>query len=106
MDPNAVRKESNGKSVLYLILAVALIIAAIAGVAYVFTTYPDVLNNVLLVIAVIVIAVLVIGVAIAILAFIVAIPYYARGREIQTDMKYDIDDVKEVDGKMLDDPKQ
>ena len=59
----------------------------------------------LMVIVVLVGVVLVIGVAIAILAFIVAIPYFARGREIQTDMSYDINDVEEVDGKMLNDKK-
>lgn len=105
MDPSAVRKEGNGKSLVYLIIAIALIAGAIAGAVYVFSTYPDVLQNTLLVIAVLAGVVLVIGVAIAILAFIVAIPYFARGREIQTDMSYDIDDVQEVDGKMIDDKK-
>ena len=101
MDPNSVRKESNKRSTLYLLLAVILVIAAVAGAAYVFIAFPDVLKDTLIVIAVIVVAVLVIGVAIALVALVVAVPYFARGREIQTDMKYDLDDVEEVDGKML-----
>ncbi|MBQ7701158.1 MAG: hypothetical protein IJT54_02010 [Candidatus Methanomethylophilaceae archaeon] len=106
MDPNAVRKESNTKSTLYLLLGVVLIVAAIAAVAYAFATNPDLVQNTVTVIVVLLIAILVIGIAIAIIAFFVAIPYYARGREIQTDMAYDIDDVKEVDGKMVEEEKK
>lgn len=106
MDPTVERTEKNTKSVIYLIIAIALIVAAIAAVVFVFTQYPDVLKNTLYVILVLVAALIVIAVAIWIFSMFLAVGYYARGTTVQTDYAYDIKDVKEVDGKMIEEEKK
>lgn len=106
MDPSKVRHISTTKSTLYLILAIVLVAAAIGGAAYVFISNPSIMENVLQAIAVIVVAILIIAVAIWLFSLVLGIGYYAKGAEVQTDMSYDIEDVKPVEGKTLEDEKQ
>ena len=106
MDPTVERREKNTKSAIYLVIGIVLIVAAIAAVVFIFTQYPEVLKNTLYVIVVLVGALIVIAIAIWIFSMFLAVGYYARGSTVQTDYAYDIKDVKEVDGKMIEEEKK
>ena len=97
MDPNQVERKSTAVSGLILILLLALIIAA----AVALFMNPDLLENVAYVILMIFLVIAAIVVIILVFAGILVIPMYmAKGTEVQTNMSYDLDDVKEVDGSM------
>ena len=97
MDPNKKAKESTKGSALGFLLVGVAIVAVIAAIILI----PNLFENLVLALLIIVVAIALIAIGIALLAGILAIPMYAmKGAEYQTDMSYDIDDVKEVDGKM------
>ena len=97
MDPSQTKKESTVVSGILMILLIVLIIAGAAALAM----NPDLLENIAYVIAMILLVIVAIAVVIAIFAGLLAIPFYmAKGPEIQTNMSYSLDDVKEVDGSM------
>lgn len=98
MDPSRTERQSTVKSGIALLALLALIIAAAVFVAL----NPDVLESIAVVVVLIVLAIAAIAVVIAIFAGLIAIPMYMKkGVEVQTDYSYDLDDVKEVDGSML-----
>ena len=45
MDPNSIRTEKTTRSGLFLMLLVIAIVAVVGVVAWVFMTYPDVVEN-------------------------------------------------------------
>lgn len=97
MDPNSIKTEKTTRSGLFLSLLLIVIVAVIGIVAWVFMTYPDVLENVAYAILIIVGAILVIAVVAWVLMAVLAIPYYIKkGETYQDDMSYDLDDVKSV----------
>lgn len=107
MDPNSIKTERTTKSGLFLLLLVVVVVAAIGVVAWVFATYPDVLENVVYAILIIIGAILVVAVAIWILAAVLAIPFYIKkGESYQDDASYDLDDVKPVKEVRNDDKKE
>ena len=97
MDPNQVERKSTVVSGIVLILLFVLIIAAAVALAM----NPDLLENIAYVILMIFLVIAAIVVIILVFAGILAIPMYMKkGTEVQTNMSYDLDDVKEVDGSM------
>lgn len=97
MDPNKVETQSTVKSGIWLLVLLAVFIAAIVLVVL----NPTVLESIAIVIGLILLAIVVIAVIIAIFAGLISIPMYMkRGVQVQTDYSYDLDDVKEVDGSM------
>ena len=97
MDPNQVERKSTVVSGIVLILLFVLIIAAAVALAM----NPDLLENIAYVILMIFLVIAAIVVIILVFAGILAIPMYMKkGVEVQTNMSYDLDDVKEVDGSM------
>ena len=97
MDPNKVETQSTVKSGIWLLVLLAVFIAAIVLVVL----NPTVLESIAIVIGLILLAIVVIVVIIAIFAGLISIPMYMkRGVQVQTDYSYDLDDVKEVDGSM------
>ena len=97
MDPNQVERKSTAVSGLILILLLALIIAA----AVALFMNPDLLENIAYVILMIFLVIAAIVVIILVFAGILAIPMYMKkGVEVQTNMSYSLDDVKEFDGSM------
>lgn len=107
MDPNSIRTERTTGSGLFLLSLIIVVIAVIGIVAWVFVTYPDVLENVVYAILIIIGAILVIAVAIWILAAVLAIPFYIKkGESYQDDVSYDLDDVSPVKEVRNDDKKE
>lgn len=97
MDPNKVETQSTVKSGIWLLVLLAVFIAAIVLVVL----NPTVLESIAIVIGLILLAIVVIAVIIAIFAGLISIPMYMkRGVQVQTDYSYNLDDVKEVDGSM------
>lgn len=97
MDPSKVEKVSTKSSGIIL----ALIIAALIAVAAVVALNPSVLQNVVITVLFILLALVAIVVIALVFAGVIAIPVYMeKGTTTQTDMSYDLDDVKEVDGAM------
>ncbi len=97
MDPSKVRVEKTGWSGLWLILIPILILIAAGAVAWIFYTNPEILKDVVMVILIIIAAIVIVVIVIWALALLLAIPIYVKkGATYQTDMKYDIDDVKSV----------
>ena len=97
MDPNKVETQSTVKSGIWLLVLLAVFIAAIVLVVL----NPTVLESIAIVIGLILLAIVVIVVIIAIFAGLISIPMYMkRGVQVQTDYSYNLDDVKEVDGSM------
>lgn len=97
MDPNKVETQSTVKSGIWLLVLLAVFIAAIVLVVL----NPTVLESIAIVIALIFLGIVVIAVIIAIFAGLISIPMYMkRGVQVQTDYSYNLDDVKEVDGSM------
>ena len=97
MDPNQVERKSTVVSGIILILLLALIIAASVALFM----NPDLLENIAYVALMIFLVIAAIAVIILVFAGILAIPMYMKkGVEVQTNMSYDLDDVKEVDGSM------
>ena len=97
MDPNQVERKSTVVSGIVLILLFVLIIAAAVALAM----NPELLENIAYVILMIILVIAAIAVIIMVFAGILAIPMYMKkGVEVQTNMSYDLDDVKEVDGSM------
>ncbi len=97
MDPNKVEKQSTVGSGIWLLVLIAVFIAAIVLVVL----NPSVLESIAIVIGLILLAIVVIAVIIAIFAGLISIPMYMkRGVQVQTDYSYNLDDVKEVDGSM------
>ena len=98
MDPSRTERQSTVKSGIALLALLAIIIAAAVFVAF----NPDILESIAVVVVLIVLAIAAIAVVIAIFAGLIAIPMYMKkGVEVQTDYSYDLDDVKEVDGSVL-----
>jgi len=82
-----------GKSALMMVLIVAIIAAAIAALFLI----PGVLGSLLIILAVIGIAILAIAAVIFIFMVLLAVPMYAaKGEMYQTDIDYNLDDVKSV----------
>ena len=82
-----------GKSALMMVLIVVIIAAAIAALFLI----PGALESVLIVLAVIAIAIVAIAAVIFICMVVLAVPMYvAKGEEYQTNISYDLDDVKSV----------
>ncbi len=103
MDPNATKTNSTVKSAIGLLVIVLAIIAVIVF----FAMNPALLSNILYVILAIVGVIIVIAIVIAVIMAISAVPIYAKkGETYQTDMSYNVDDVKAVDGKNLEDEKK
>ena len=97
MDPNKVETQSTVKSGIWMLVLLAVFIAAIVLVVL----NPSVLESIAIVIALIFLGIVVIAVIIAIFAGLISIPMYMkRGVQVQTDYSYSLDDVKEVDGSM------
>ena len=97
MDPNSIKRESTTRSGLFLLSLVVVIVAVVGIVAWVFVTYPDVLENLVYAILIIIGAIIVIAVAICLLMMILAIPFYIKkGETYQDDISYDMSDVKSV----------
>lgn len=97
MDPNKVEKQSTVKSGIWLLVLLAVFVAAIVVVVL----NPSILESIVVVIVLAVLALAVVAVIIAIFAGLISIPMYMkRGVEVQTDYSYNLDDVKEVDGSM------
>ena len=97
MDPNKVETQSTVKSGIWLLVLLAVFIAAIVLVVL----NPTVLESIAIVIGLILLAIVVIAVIIAIFAGFISIPMYMkRGVQVQTDYSYNLEDVKEVDGSM------
>lgn len=90
------RKAKTGKSALGLIALVVVIAVAIIAAAYALTL-PGVMENLLLVAAVVIIAIAVIAVVAYIAYAVLGIAYYAsKGEEYQENVDYDLEDVKPV----------
>ena len=107
MDPNSIKRESTTRSGLFLLSLVVVIVAVVGIVAWVFVTYPDVLENLVYAILIIIGAIIVIAVAICLLMMILAIPFYIKkGETYQDDVSYDMDDVKSVKETDSDDRKE
>ena len=82
-----------GRSALMLLLIVAVIVAAVIALF----TVPGALESTVTVIAVILIALVAIAAIIVIFAVVLAVPMYAhKGEKYQTDVSYDLDDVRSV----------
>lgn len=97
MDPNSIKRESTTRSGLFLLLLVVAIVAVIGIVAWVFVTYPDILENLVYAILIIIGAIIVIGIIIWLLMMILAIPFYIKkGETYQDDVSYDMDDIKSI----------
>ena len=97
MDPNQVERKSTVVSGIILIFLFVLIIAAAVALAM----NPELLENIAYVILMIFLVIAAIVVIVLVFAGILAIPMYMKkGVEVQTNMSYDLDDVKEVDGSM------
>ena len=97
MDPNQVERKSTVLSGIILLVLFALIIAAAVALAM----NPDLLENIAYVIIMIFLVIAAIAVIILVFAGVLAIPMYMKkGTEVQTNMSYSLDDVKEVDGSM------
>lgn len=89
------------KSTVGAALGFVLIGLAIAAVVVLMAMFPQVFESVVWIILVIVMALAVIVVGIALIMGLLALPMYAaKGVECQTDMSYDLDDVKDVKGSM------
>ncbi len=97
MDPSKTEKQSTVKSGIWMLVLLAVFLAAIVLVVL----NPSVLESIAIVIILIVLAIAVVAVIIAVFAGLISIPMYMKkGVEVQTDYSYDLDDVKEVDGSM------
>lgn len=97
MTPSSTKRESTfGAAIGFLLLAVA-VVGLIASIFL----FPQVFENVLWAIIIVVGALILIGAGIALISFLLIIPMYAKkGVEYQTNVSYDLDDVKDVSGKM------
>lgn len=102
MDPGKVKKIGGPKEAAYMAIAVVIVIALIAGIVYLIWKNPSFFSSIANLILLIIAAVIVIGLAFTIVSMVIGIGYFAKGTTVQTDMSYDIDDVKPVDGSMLD----
>ncbi len=97
MDPSKTEKQSTVKSGIWMLVLLAVFLAAIVVVVL----NPAILESIVVLILLIVLAIAVIAVIIAVFAGLISIPMYMkRGVEVQTDYSYNLDDVKEVDGSM------
>lgn len=97
MNPNEVKKTNTVLSGALMLL----ILAALVGLVVVIVLNPVILESALFIILSIVVVVLAIGIIIAVFTGVLAIPMYMKkGTEVQTNMSYSLDDVKEVDGEM------
>lgn len=102
MDPSKTVRQSTVASGIGLLVLLALVIAAAVAVVM----NPELLESLVFIIAVVLIGVVAIAVAVLMFAGIIAIPMYMKkGVETQIDMSYSLDDVKEVDGRMVDEKK-
>ena len=97
MDPSQVERKSTVLSgIILLVLFVLIIVASVA-----LFMNPDLLENIAYVIMMVVLVIAAIAVIILVFAGVLAIPMYMKkGTEVQTNMSYSLDDVKEVDGSM------
>ena len=87
------KREGTGKSALMMVLVAAVVIAAIAALFLI----PGALQSLVIVLAVIAIAIVAIAAIIFVCMVVLAVPMYvAKGEEYQTDIDYDLDDVKSV----------
>lgn len=98
MDPSKVERQSTFASGIILIVLFASILAAAVAVVMV----PGLLENIVFVVVVVLVGIMAIATVILILTGVLAIPVYMKkGVETQTDMSYNLDDVKGVDGAMV-----
>ena len=97
MDPYRTEKKSTVGAAFGLVL----IAVAVVGVIALLLAYPDLLSNLVMLCIVIFAALAVIAVGVFLVGVFLALPMYAKkGVEYQTDISYDLDDVKDVNGKM------
>lgn len=103
MTADNIQRKSVSGSVIGLI-AIAIAVVAIA----VFVALnPEILKNLMYLALIILAALIVVAVVVAIAMFVLAIPFYAAKGEVhQTHANYDINDVKAVKEKNLDDEKK
>ena len=86
-------RVGTGKSALMMVLIVAVIAAAIAALFLI----PGVLESLVWILIIIGIAIAAIAAIIFVCMVVLAVPMYvAKGEEYQTDISYDLDDVKPV----------
>ena len=86
-------RVGTGKSALMMVLIVAVIAAAIAALFLI----PGVLESLMWILIIIGIAIAAIAAIIFVCMVVLAVPMYvAKGEEYQTDISYDLDDVKPV----------
>lgn len=86
-------RVGTGKSALMMVLIVVVIAAAIAALFLI----PGVLESLVWILIIIGIAIAAIAAIIFVCMVVLAVPMYvAKGEEYQTDISYDLDDVKPV----------
>ncbi len=81
-------------------LAAILIIAAIAAVVYVFWKNPHFIDSLVNLLLLVVGVIILLAIAFVIISIVIGIGYFAKGTTVQTDMSYDFDAVKPVEGSM------
>ena len=92
---------------MFLMLLVIVIVAVVGVVAWVFMTYPDVVENLIYAALIILGAIVVIAVVIWLFTLVMAVPYYMKkGESYQDDVSYDMDDIKPVKEVRSDDKKE
>ena len=97
MDPSKTERKSTVGAVFGFILIGVAVIEAIA----LLVSFPQILENLVMVCIVIGGAITLIAIGIGLVALFLTLPMYAKkGVEYQTDISYNLDDVKDVDGKM------
>ncbi len=100
MTADNIKRNSTALSGVGLLVIVVGIIAAIAAVAFIFITYPEVLENVLYAILIIIGVIIVIAVVIWIIVALAAVPMYMiKGEEFQDGSSYNIDNLQPVGDK-------
>lgn len=91
------KKKDTKMSGAALLLIGIVVLAAIVAVAVLFITVPGLLANVIWVILIIIAAIVIAVLVIWALMFVLAIPFYMKkGEGYQTDVSYNMDDVKSV----------
>lgn len=97
VDPAKKKKKGTKLSGLSLLLIGIVVVAAIAGVAAALIFIPGLAQNVIWIILIIILAIVIAALLIWAIVALLAIPVYMKkGESYQTDMKYDIEDVKPV----------
>lgn len=97
MNPySTTRKSTLGSAIGFLLIGIAIV-----GAVALMIAFPQIVDSIVWICVVIGAAILLVCLGIAILSGLLVLPMYVKkGEEYQINVSYDLDDVKDVSGKM------